>query len=408
MLKSVGILLIGALAFASVPQTVSAAPTAQASKPPRDLMESGPAPRVSYVGTPRPESFELFRGSRMFLRGTINGNDTGMMLDSGASMTVLDTAYAKKIGVKGHRHAPIAGASGSIPGEIASNVSVGVGGLMMDGSDVIIMDLSPIAKAIGRPIPVILGHDALDSGPVTIDFQNRSMLFAPAAGFRAPTQATKVELGHDGPFRSVKVAVAGLPPINATFDIGNGGTVLLAKSYWDGKAEIASLHGAETQLGGVGGMKVARKVTLPTVEFAGQTLKAVPAFLNQDRAALPTEGANLGIEMLKPFVVTLDYANDAMYLQRSGEWAGFTRERAGLGTHLIDGRLKVTYVSPDGPAKAAGLKAGDEIVAVNGQPITPEYYATTLARWAEGATGSTVELSRADGSTAKIRLADYY
>ncbi len=239
MLKSVGILLIGALAFASVPQTVSAAPTAQASKPPRDLMESGPAPRVSYVGAPRPEAFELFRGSRMFLRGTINGNETGMMLDSGASMTVLDTAYAKKIGVKGDRHAPIAGASGSIPGEIASNVSVGVGGLMMDGSDVIIMDLSPIAKAIGRPIPVILGHDALDSGPVTIDFQNRSMLFVPAAGFRAPTEATKVELGHDGPFRSVKVAVAGLPPINATFDIGNGGTVLLAKSYWDGKAEIA-------------------------------------------------------------------------------------------------------------------------------------------------------------------------
>ena len=234
MLKSVGILLIGALAFASVLQTVSAAPTAQASKPPRDLMESGPAPRVSYVGAPRPEAFELFRGSRMFLRGTINGNETGMMLDSGASMTVLDTAYAKKIGVKGDRHAPIAGASGSIPGEIASNVSVGVGGLMMDGSDVIIMDLSPIAKAIGRPIPVILGHDALDSGPVTIDFQYLLMLFVPGAGFRAPTEATKVELGHDGPFRSVKVAVAGLPPINATFDIGNGGTVLLAKSYWDG------------------------------------------------------------------------------------------------------------------------------------------------------------------------------
>jgi S1-C subfamily serine protease len=106
--------------------------------------------------------------------------------------------------------------------------------------------------------------------------------------------------------------------------------------------------------------------------------------------------------------VTLDYAGDAMYLQRSGEWAGFPRERAGLGTHLIDGRLKVTYVSPDGPAKAAGLKAGDEIVAVNGQPITSEYYATPLSRWAEGVAGSTVELGRTDGSTAKIRLADYY
>ena len=87
---------------------------------------------------------------------------------------------------------------------------------------------------------------------------------------------------------------------------------------------------------------------------------------------------------------------------------GFPRERAGLGTHLIDGRLKVTYVSPDGPAEAAGFKAGDEIVAVNGQAIRSEYY-----RADPRALGGRRARHRRSNSSAptvavKIRLADYY
>lgn len=381
---------------------------ATAHRPSRNLQESGPAPRVTYASELAPVPFELFRGSRMFMNGTINGVGTQMMLDSGASMTVLDTAFARKIGVKGDRQMPIAGAAGSSPGEIASNVSVGIGPVRLDGSDVIIMDLAPIASAIGRPIPVILGHDALEAGPVTIDFQKRFMQFTAASRFKAPAGATKVALGWDGPFRAVKIGVAGSPPINATLDIGNGGTIVLAKSYWKDQRAIATIPSAETQIGGVGGMKIARKTTLPWVEFGGQRLAAVPAFMNEDPKALPTEGANLGIEMLKPFVVTLDYAHDTMYLQPAGKWPGFSRERAGIGTHLIQDRLKVTYVSPDGPGSAAGIKAGDEIVAVDGTAVSQDYFSGPHFRWAEGAPGTKVALKRADGSTVTVTLSDYY
>lgn len=367
-----------------------------------------PRPTAEYARDRLAAPFELFRGTRIFLQGAINSSPMGMMLDTGASSTVLDTAFARKLGITGNHQVAIRGATGSSPGEIATGITIKVGALTLHNATVMIMDLTPIAQAIGRPIPVILGHDAIDAGPVRIDFPGRTMTFMPANGFTRPAGATELPLGHDGPFRSVKVSVAGLPPIDATFDIGNGGSVLLAKSYWEKQPRITGLHTAKSQIGGVGGLKPALRVTLPEVSFAGQRLQNVPASLNEDRNALPTKGANVGIEMLKPFVVTADYANDRIYLEKSAEWSGFRKERAGIMAHYLGDRLKVQYVSPDGPAASAGLKTGDEIVAVDGRAVGPDFYGSSESEWALLPAGQKVTLTRADGSQVVVTLRDYY
>ncbi|HEY0324415.1 MAG TPA: hypothetical protein VGC46_00375, partial [Allosphingosinicella sp.] len=45
-------------------------------------------PVATYAADPQAIPFELFRGTRIFLEGTINGQPARMMLDSGASSTV--------------------------------------------------------------------------------------------------------------------------------------------------------------------------------------------------------------------------------------------------------------------------------------------------------------------------------
>ena len=367
-----------------------------------------PRPTAHYAARAEAVPFELFRGTRMFLRGAINGSDTEMMLDTGASSTVLDTKFARSLGIAAARKFAIRGAGGRTPGELGLGVTIQVGGLTLRDAGVLIMDLTPIATAIGRPIPVILGHDAIDAGPVRIDFPGRTMTFIAADTFVAPKNAQVLPLGHDGPFRAVGMSVAGLPSVSATFDIGNGGTIVLAKSYWTTQPALASLPYAQSVIGGVGGFKPARRVTLPEVQFAGQTLKAVPALLNEDADALPTEGGNVGIEMLKPFVVTADYANDRIYAEPSAAWEGFRRERAGLMTMHHGDRLRVPFVSKDGPAAAAGLKAGDEIVAIDGRKIGGDFYATRDAEWNMAPAGTKVVVTRADGSDVALTLRDYY
>ena len=364
-----------------------------------------PAPTATFRGQ-APLPFDLFRGHRIFFNGSVNGTETAMMLDSGASATVLDDDFAAKIGLAKGETVSVQGASGSVPGRLERATTIRVGGMTLNGADVMVIDLDPVARAIGRPIPVVLGRDAMKASVMTIDFPSRTIAFADRAGAAAPLGATRIPLQDGDHLRSVPVTIGADQPIQATLDIGNGGSLLLANAYWKDKPALASLRFAETQTGGVGGVKTARRVVLPEITFAGQKLTNVPAVLNTDPTALPTSGGNVGIELLKPFVVTIDDTGGVMFLKATGNTHAFHRERAGIRTEHAGDRLKVAYVSPDGPGAAAGLRKGDEILAVDGVRIGADYYGRD--EWTRGTPGRKVRLSRANGTDIVVTLADYY
>ena len=392
MIRYTKLLLAGAVAFGGIAIAQEQRPTA--------------FPVTASYSHQAAIPFDLFRGSRIFFTGAVNGQATSMMLDSGAGMTVLDDDFAAALKLPEGEKVSVEGAAGNVPGRQLRGLTLTVGALTMTDLSVMVIDLDPVARAIGRPIPVVLGRDAMKAGLMTIDFPARRIGFASRDGFKPAAGSTRIALGDDTHLRSVPVSVGSRAPIQATLDIGNPGSLMLATSYWKGKPEFASLRYAETQTGGVGGLKSARKVVLPEVTFAGQRLTNVPAILNTDPDALPTQGGNIGIEMLKPFVVTIDDTGGAMYLKATASKHDFHRERAGVRTELAGDRLKVAYVSPDGPAAAAGLKAGDEIVAVDGKNIGSDYY--SREEWTRGAAGQKVRLQRADGSAILVTLADYY
>ncbi|MEO6580359.1 MAG: aspartyl protease family protein [Sphingomicrobium sp.] len=339
------------------------------------------------------------------IEGTVNGHPTEMMLDSGAGMTVLDRAFADSIGVKGSTAIQVQGAAGTVPGQIATGVDLAVGTLRLSKASVLILDMAPIAKGVGHPITAVLGKEAFAAGAVTIDFPNSRIRFSDRNSFKAPDGATRLAMGDRGVISTVKVAIGDLAPIDADLDLGNGGTLILSKAYWTAQPTIAKLRQAESQSGGVGGLKLARRATLPVVSLAEHRFVEVPATLNDDPTALPITGANVGIELLKSFVVTVDSSAKALYL--SGGQAGKVRkERAGVRFEWAGDRLDVVYASPDGPGAKAGLKRGDQVVSVDGRRVGADYYGRP--DWIYGDAGGSVKLRLADGRQVSVVLADYY
>ena len=65
------------------------------------------------------------------------------------------------------------------------------------------------------------------------------------------------------------------------------------------------------------------------------------------------------IDALKPILADL---------VKTGRRAGPARPWLGVAADEVQGRLVVTRVSPDGPADAAGVEAGDIILGVGGEP----------------------------------------
>jgi S1-C subfamily serine protease len=75
----------------------------------------------------------------------------------------------------------------------------------------------------------------------------------------------------------------------------------------------------------------------------------------------------------------------------AGRPAGAGRPWLGLNTEELRGRLFVTRVTSGGPAEKAGIKSGDVIVGVSGEPAKSlaDFYRKV---WAQGTAGATVAL----------------
>ena len=138
-----------------------------------------------------------------------------------------------------------------------------------------------------------------------------------------------------------------------------------------------------------------------------------------ERANVPTDlgsvadgpykgGANAGIQLLKPFQVSLDLGNERMWLKPTGKKVQFPKDRAGLFVMLEGDHFNVLHVSPGSPADRAGLKKGDRLVAVDGQKVGAGFYESAAGDWARRPAGTRVELTRADGQAVAVTLDDYY
>jgi len=353
--------------------------------------------------------FELFRGNRVVVSATLNGHAVPAILDTGASATTIDRAYARSIGIPEGQKIEGRGAGGVVEAELVHNVTLELGGIKFEKMTVAVMDLGPVARAIGRPLPLVVGRELFNNATLAFDWDKNLITIADSAHFTPPANATVLPVERRGPFNFVKLSVAGLPPIDAVLDLGAGGAISLPSDYWSKQPALASLHYADTQSGGVGGLHSTRAVTLPNVEFAGRLFEKVPAVLGGDSNGGAAErGSNLGIGMLKQFALVLDLGHDRIFLgPRSGP-IPFERDRAGVRIEQEGAKLNVTFVSPQGPAARAGLKAGDEIVEINGQAIPADFYSSPLGDLTRAAAGTPVAIALADGRTLRFQLEDYF
>ena len=353
--------------------------------------------------------FELFRGNRVTVTSKLNGHDTRTVLDTGASITTVDKAYARSIGLPAGQKVTARGAGGIVEAELLNNVTLEIGGMRFENATIAAMDLSEVSQQLGRPIPLIVGREFFNTTAVEFDWANQRLNLTPSDQYSPPAAATVMPLERRGPFNFVKLSVAGLAPMDALLDLGNGGALKLPSDYWSKQPVLANLRYANDMSGGVGGMHEVRFATVPTVDFAGRRFEAVPTMFGRDsQGNQPQYGANLGIGMLKQFDLTLDLGRDRIVLKPLANPPGFSRDRAGIRTTVDGSALRVGYVSPQGPGAKAGLKKDDRILAVNGDPIGADFFASKLGSWNQAPAGTPVTLTIDGGRKVQFALTDFY
>lgn len=95
------------------------------------IAPSGPV--VTAAGDLR---IERARDGHFYAPGSINGHSVTFLIDTGASMVVVDEQFARGAGLNGGVAARFATANGSMPGRVVPHATITLGPLSVSGLDV--------------------------------------------------------------------------------------------------------------------------------------------------------------------------------------------------------------------------------------------------------------------------------
>ncbi|MHB1207212.1 MAG: retropepsin-like aspartic protease [Rhodospirillaceae bacterium] len=348
-------------------------------------------------------AFDMPDLRHIILAGTINGRPARIMLDSGVGTFALTRTYAAGLGLSpaGYIH----GAGGGA-GQRTDGLRVGFANLTFATKGAAIFDIDAAQAAPGPLFDALIGRDLFDALLVDIDFGERRIAFRRSDGARSLPGGAELRLVEgDFGLRSMPVSIAGSPPIPALIDLGADRPFHLSPRY-NGLAGLLEGRRVTTiASGGVGGIEIGRLVTLDRIAAAGVTFPDVPTEIPA-HWAYQTE-AIVGFPVFRRFRMLADFPFNRMCLRPLQTAQPFRKDRCGIGARRVDGRLEIVHVAAGSPAERAGLKAGEVIVAVNGQALTPAYFAQHPRDGARPA-GTRFAFTLNDGSTRELVLKDYF
>jgi predicted aspartyl protease len=359
---------------------------------------AGPAARLDFL---------FVHDRQILLPIAVNGQAAEAWLDSGAGATVLDAAFATRLGVALGGGIEAHGVAGGVAGAHEARVDLEAAGLTMADRRVMVMDLSAVARVVQRPVQVLLGRDVFDQAVVDIDFQGRRISLIPRAEF-VPPGDLPLSLRPSADLRSLFIVVAGVPT-EAILDLGNGGGLLLDRDFAEATHLLAGRRLSTELAVGADGPRESVQASLDRVRLGGLAFDGVPTVITPGLTSRVP--ANVGLQLLSRFRLTIDFAGDRIWMAPYPDAASrpFRKNRTGLSlTPQGRGVLVVDHVAAGSPAALGGWKAGELITALDGEPIPPDYAAGEACMWIYGAPGRTVTLTLANGARRSLTLADYF
>ncbi|KCZ98417.1 putative lipoprotein [Hyphomonas polymorpha PS728] len=250
-------------------------------------------------------------GNRIFLPVDVQGIATEALLDSGAEMTLLDTAFAATAGLAafGEEEARGTGA-GTQSVQFAEGVTLKAAGKTLQDRMVAILDLTDISqRVVGAPLTVVLGREFFDAGIYAMDIEAGRI---EETGAEALPASDPLSLQDAHGIKQLGAAINGVPVL-ADFDLGNGNEVLLSRAFAERAGLLAPDNILGTKMGGgIGGDVERTLVRIETLEIGGLTLKDVTAAVSPHEKGAD---ANVGVSVLRHFRIVVDYEGNRIWLE---------------------------------------------------------------------------------------------
>ena len=262
------------------------------------------------------------------------------------------------------------GVTAAIDGDLAEGLKVRIGAMTVEPITAAVLDLSQLSRHSGAPIGLILGRELFETALVDMDFPTGRIEFLDRPWLHAGAQTQQLPLRANAlGSRLFPVSVDGGRAVDAVFDLGSGAPLLMSPAF---AAQSGALDGrrVSTAAGmGVEGLVSSRVAVLDSLRIGEVEIAKVPVQIPDSWNR--SSPLFVGLPVLSRFRVLTDYAGDRLMLTPVPDLISrpFDKDRSGIGAERLSEAIRVVHVADNSPAMLIGLKAGDEIVAVNGQRV---------------------------------------
>jgi predicted aspartyl protease len=361
--------------------------------------------------------FEL-SNNHIYLQVQVNGGAARwFLLDTGAEITVVDKALAEAEKLSLHGPFRISGAGGSADVAWTKVQSVKVPGVSLTNQVVGVIALEGLRPVTGRRVDGILGYDFLSRFVVEIDYVNRLIKLHEASSYKyeGSGEILPITLVGSVPFLRTSIGQMGRSPIEGEFNIDTGSTGSLTLNTPFVKSHQLLKFTPRTvpvPLAGVGGSAEQRIGRIGELRLGSFIIKdPITGFSQSDEGdfASTNFAGVIGNEVLRRFDVVIDYSRKRLILSPNKNFgAPYNYDMSGalLIAQPPEFELfKVNRVIQDSPAAEAGLREGDSIVAIDGQPSSRYALADLRQMFKEEHREYTLSVSRAgEIRDVKIKL----
>ncbi len=312
-----------------------------------------------------------FIEDHIFLPVNINCNERLWILDSGASVTVVDIRYASELGLELQGTLKGVGAEHIVDFSFTTLPSFNIQGLQFDEQNVVAGDISSLSQKItGLDVIGVLGYDFLSRLVTKIDYANETISFYHPDSFEYSGSGQIIKAPLEDRFFIVPMNIDNKYSGKWTLDLGAGG--LTFHFPFAERNNLLDLEGVDRIRFGAGGeikSRISKFHTSELGDFVVQDpLVSIPRQKGKGAFAHMERTGNIGNSLLRHFVLFLDYKKQQIIIEQGKHFGrSFPTDKSGLQLLVTeDADFEVFFVSPNTPATKTGFQKGDIVQSING------------------------------------------
>ena len=227
------------------------------------------------------------------------------LVDTGASVSVLDRELCRKLGLSGRSRVAVEGVGGVTEGLWPIKFTGSMAGIKLRPK-YLGLDLTALSAASGRKVDGIIGIDFLSAYVIRIDYKNRKLSLMDRKEFCPNPASERVELKRRNGMFLVPVEINGGAREWLRLDTGCSSSM-----HWVSGKILTGPNQTSHTIAGI------RDTTLKATEVRakiGQRMAKLEAIIHE-KPLFAGEAGLLGNGYLSEFIVTLDARNAHLYLE---------------------------------------------------------------------------------------------